>query len=336
MRPRLVEKVWGGSRLHHHCGKEGRATPIGEAWEVADLEEGQSTVASGPYEGVTLGELVSKWGVALVGETGGRFPLLVKLLDARRDLSVQVHPSHEDVDGVVLGARSKWETWLIVRAAPGATVIHGLKRPVHREVFKKAAIEGRLEDHLRRVEVQAGDTITVAPGTIHAIGADVVLLEIQEPSDTTYRVYDYQRPGLDGELRQLHLEEALKVGRLGPSETIFEAPYSLGRWRQRVAMTPAYSIERFRGRGRSTMGWHNGGDRPQVVHVLEGTMGLADGRGGELRLEAFETAVIPAGMDRVEARIVEGPAEVVGAVAGKAEVFAELDVLGSKTTTAVG
>ena len=329
-RPKLVEKVWGGSRLQDLCAKQGAQAPVGEAWEVADLDEGQSLVASGVYEGWRLRQLVELWDADLLGDSGDPkepFPLLVKLLDARRDLSVQVHPRPQDLNGLESGSRSKWETWIIVEAGEGAAVIHGLRESMSPEDFREAATTGDLEACLRRVPVRKGDVITVAPGTIHAIGGQVVLLEIQQPSDTTYRVYDYQRPGLDGKPRQLHLDEALQVGRLEATEAIFNHRGPWTKRREKVAGTPAYSIERLKGDQGEVLRWSPASSTPQMLHVLDGRLRVDDGIGGTLELERFETALVPACVASITAEVRGGPVQVVGAVPGQREVFEALEVI---------
>ena len=304
MSPHLVEKVWGGQKLARYFGKDLlEDRPFGEAWEVADLEEGQSRVASGPLVGQTLGSLSRAWGRALVGKKAAesdRFPLLVKLLDADRDLSVQVHPGREDA-AALPGAASKEESWLILQADPGAEIVHGLiDDAVDEEHFRQAALTGQLEPLLRRVAVKAGDVIDVAPGTIHAICQGVALLEIQEPSDTTYRVYDYERPGLDGEPRQLHLEKAVKVARLGRSPRIYATGERLSPEVEMLTKNRAFRCERVKLRGEVSARWKVSSSSVQVLHLVKGRVRLADGLGGVVELGTFETAVVPASLGLVE------------------------------------
>lgn len=302
-RPHLVSKVWGGRKLHELFGKDLPADePYGESWEVADLDEGHSSVDGGMYDGESLSALVDRFGARLVGtaSSDGRFPLLVKLLDAARDLSVQVHPGPDDLaarPGAPSKGQSKDECWLILDADPGAGILHGLRQSTDGATFRAAVKEGRVVDMLTRVEVSAGDVFRVPPGTIHAICAGVALLEIQQPSDTTYRVYDYGRPGLDGKPRELHIEDALAVARLEPSlpeyRGLDRSPGAMIERAQCIANVDAYRIESLRSSG-SDANWAVSPHTAQVVHLLSGRARLND-----VELRAGETAVVPAEVGRV-------------------------------------
>ena len=296
---------------------------IGEAWEVADLPEGQSLVDNGPLAGQPLGEVVQRWQDGLIGgrTPDGAFPLLVKLLDAQDDLSVQVHPGQEHLGAELPGARSKDECWLILDAEPDGAVLHGFDGETDRDAFDGAIRDGRATELLRRVPVQPGDVIRVAPGTVHAICKGVVLLEIQQPSDTTYRVYDYKRPGLDGRLRPLHLEQAFKVTDFrapGPARLRCEEQRrEVGDWSLLVDV-PAYRIEKVR--VRQAVRWDVDCDSAQIVVALKGRCRLVAESGEPVELRTGQTAVIPAcaGQVRLEP-VVEGRSvEVVVAGLGGA------------------
>ncbi len=318
-KPHLVPKVWGGRRLSTVFGKtlDGDRR-YGESWEVADLDEGQSRVDSGPLQSLPLRALAEGWQRALVGRHSprpDRFPLLIKLLDAGQDLSVQVHPDR-DAAQEIKGANSKEETWLILDADDGAQIIHGLnENGISASDFRRAVSEGMVEELLQRVPVKPGDVIHVEPGTIHSIGAGVALLEIQEPSDTTYRVYDYDRPGLDGRPRQLHLDRALQVAYLNRSDTIVERPKAPTEDVDVLADIPAYRVERLQVGSAKQLAWSVDPDSPQVLHLLKGKVVIEDGIGGEVQLSPFETAVVPALVGAVRMEVVE-PCEI--AVAGLA------------------
>lgn len=311
--PRLVSKVWGGRRLDELFGKELEDDgPYGESWEVADLQEGQCRVGSGPLAGLPLRALSEGWERGLVGRRAprpDRFPILAKLLDAQDDLSVQVHPGPRMADRTE-GADSKQETWLVLDAEDDACIIHGLTREVTDQEFRRAAKEGRLEELLHRVSVEKGDVIDIEPGTIHAICGGVALLEIQEPSDTTYRVYDYDRPGLDGQPRELHLDEAIEAGRLGPSDRIIRKPKVADKGVRLLSETRSYRIERLEISDSGTLGWQVDPDSPQILHLVEGSMVLEDGIGGKVELETWETAVVPAILGSVRAQM-KAPCSVV-------------------------
>lgn len=311
--PHLVEKVWGGRRLEELFGKHLPGDEsFGEAWEVSDLDEGQSRVGTGPLKGLPLRALSEGWQRALVGAKApreDRFPLLVKLLDANDDLSVQVHPGPEDARRIE-NAASKRESWLILSSkAPdggAAKVIHGLSRDdISPQEFRQAAEEGELEQLLRRVEVEPGDVVDVEPGTIHAICRGVALLEIQEPSDTTYRVYDYDRPGLDGEPRPLHIDEALDVAALRRSAKIVRSPVEEHGLVEVLSVNDSYRIERFRTDDTGPVEWSVDPDSPQILHLLEGRLKLEDGIGSTIELGPYETAIVPAIVGAVRGRIEE-------------------------------
>jgi mannose-6-phosphate isomerase len=209
--PLYQPRVWGGRAL---AGAFNRALPggnIGESWEIADRPHEQSVVARGRFAGSTLRQVLEERGTAIMGaawDSRRPFPLLVKWLDCRERLSLQVHPP----DGIAasLGGEPKTEHWYIVRAEPGAALMAGLKRGVTREAFVRALADGALEPLVHRVRVRAGDSMMVRSGRLHAIDAGNLILEIQQNSDTTYRVYDWGRVGDDGRPRQLHVEESLR------------------------------------------------------------------------------------------------------------------------------
>lgn len=208
MKPLLMPRVWGGHRLDRHFA-ENRTEPIGEAWLVADLVEGHSSTT----DGRSLTRVVSELGSRMQGAFGRRFPLLVKIIDADADLSIQVHPSHEEAKRFP-SAQSKDESWLILDARDNAYIYFGFNRACSEAEVRAALAAGTITDLLEKIHVQAGDVFRIGPGTVHAIGKGITLLEVQEPSDTTFRVYDYNRPGLDGKPRKLHIEEAMSVASL--------------------------------------------------------------------------------------------------------------------------
>lgn len=187
---------------------------IGEGWMIADHPNGISHVTNGSLAGKGLDEIRELVGAAWFGAKGSiegaRFPLLIKLLDCNDDLSVQVHPN-DHYDRLPKGELGKTEMWYVLSAAPGAKIIYGLKPGTDRDALAKAIEEGRIMDSLQEVSVKAGDTFYIPAGTVHALCAGVVVAEIQQNSDTTYRLYDYNRPGLDGNMRELHVEDSLNV-----------------------------------------------------------------------------------------------------------------------------
>jgi mannose-6-phosphate isomerase len=212
--PLMKPTVWGGRRLGHLLGKQlPPATPVGESWEVVDLPGDQSVVAGGPLAGATLADLREQHGGGLLGGApllAGRFPLLIKFIDAAQTLSVQVHPDEAACARLGGGARPKTEAWYVIAAEPGALLYVGLDAPVERDRFAAAIADGTVEQLLHRLPVRPGDFVYLPSGTVHAIGAGIVLAEVQQSSDTTYRVFDWNRVGLDGRPRQLHVTQALE------------------------------------------------------------------------------------------------------------------------------
>jgi len=212
MKPFLSERVWGGTRLAAYGKQLPPGGHIGESWEISGHRDGLSTVANGPLAGKTIPELVTAFGAELLGTQVSPerpFPLLVKILDANAQLSVQVHPSDEYCAEHGLTDPGKPEAWLILEAERGARIWRGLKPGTTREKFEELLSAGKLADCLHSFEVAAGDCVNLPAGTVHAIGAGIVLAEVQQTSDLTYRVFDWNRVGLDGRPRQLHVEEAL-------------------------------------------------------------------------------------------------------------------------------
>ncbi|ADR37619.1 mannose-6-phosphate isomerase, type 1 [Oceanithermus profundus DSM 14977] len=214
LEPQFKPRVWGGRRLAEWFGLA-TDEPIGEAWMVA----GENRIASGPYAGRVLAEVLPELGEAFLGRAvverhGYRLPLMVKFLDTAQWLSVQVHP--DDAYARAHEAESGWlgkaEAWVVLEAEPGAQVIYGVKRPVTRAELRAAALDGSILELLNFVPVQKGDVIYVPPGTIHALGPGLLVYEVSQRSDLTYRLYDYGRG------RELHLEKALDVARLEPME----------------------------------------------------------------------------------------------------------------------
>lgn len=207
-----MQRVWGGRGLET---KLGRSLPenevIGESWEIVDRPDAQSVVASGPQAGMTIRELLERSAAEILGpgsDPKKPFPILVKWLDCQDRLSLQVHPPAEIAPS--LGGEPKTENWYVADTTAGASLIVGLKKGVTREQFESALAENKAEDCVHRFPVKAGDSILVESGRMHAIDAGNLILEIQQNSDTTYRVYDWGRVGLDGQPRQLHIEESLK------------------------------------------------------------------------------------------------------------------------------
>jgi mannose-6-phosphate isomerase len=210
--PIFKERVWGGREIERLYGKKlPPGAPIGESWEISDRPGDANVIANGPLAGKNLRWLMENHRAELLGNARpaneNRFPLLCKILDAREKLSLQVHPpAHKAPE---LGGEPKTEMWFIADAAPGAELFVGLKRGVTRAEFEKKIKTGEVAECFHHVPARAGDAMFLPSGRVHAIGAGLVIFEIQQNSDTTYRVFDWNRVGLDGKPRELHIAQSL-------------------------------------------------------------------------------------------------------------------------------
>ena len=208
----LKPVLWGGDKLVAFKGLPPCDEPIGESWELSAVPGRESVVAEGKDQGLTLTQLVQRYGAALVGEDvyrryGDSFPLLIKFIDAKRDLSIQVHPD-DDLAMQRHGCNGKNEMWYILKAEDGALIHTGFNRSLTLEEYDRRMADGSILEVINAVASKPGDVFDIPAGQIHSIGAGNLLVEIQESSDVTYRVWDYNRRDADGNLRQLHVQEA--------------------------------------------------------------------------------------------------------------------------------
>ncbi|MBL68141.1 MAG: mannose-6-phosphate isomerase [Verrucomicrobiales bacterium] len=280
-RPICRERVWGGRRLAELFNKNlpsGR--PIGETWEISDRPGAVSEITNGPLAGRDLRWLMENHAEDLLGvapPSNGRFPLLVKLIDAHEDLSIQVHPPAEVA--AHLGGEPKAEAWHIIHAESDARIHVGLKEKATREKFEACLKSGNIAECVHSVRPRAGDALHLPSGRLHALGGGIVLIEVQQNSDTTYRVFDWNRMGLDGQPRELHIEQALTsidfddhVPALSPPGLIADTPGEF-RMESRV-LTP--------GESRACHGL-------VIIGIAKGAARLDD-----LPLAAGEFALVPA------------------------------------------
>lgn len=212
--PLFLRYLWGGRRLQSVLGKQlADGDDYAESWEIVDHGAHQSMVAAGELDGMSLHELVTEHGKELFGRhhPQPQFPLLFKFLDAHRNLSVQVHPNDEQARRLDPPDLGKTEAWLVLHAEPGSLIYAGLKRGFDRQAFEREVRRGTAELCLHRFEPRAGDCIFIPAGTVHALGAGLIVAEIQQASDTTFRIFDWNRAGPDGQPRPLHIEQALEV-----------------------------------------------------------------------------------------------------------------------------
>ena len=210
--------LWGGTRLRDEYGKKSDKEKLAESWELSCHKDGQSVIANGEFEGKTLTEYIDKCGKGILGKKCERFeyfPILIKLIDAKDNLSVQVHPDNEYAMRVE-GEYGKTEMWYIVDREEGAELLYGFKKEISREEFAERIKNNTLLEVTNNVPVHKGDVFFIDAGTLHAIGKGILIAEIQQNSNTTYRIYDYGRVGADGKPRELHIEKACEVTQLTP------------------------------------------------------------------------------------------------------------------------
>jgi mannose-6-phosphate isomerase len=296
--PIFKELIWGGRRLATVLNKPlGEGTRYAESWEIADHRLDVSRVADGPLAGTLLRDLVRDRGEELLGSNVGRrnhFPLLVKFLDAHQVLSVQVHPD-DDLGWRLARDSGKTEAWVVVHTEPGSVIYAGLRPGVTRSEFAAALEDGAVEPLLHCFRARPGDCILIPAGTVHAIGAGVVLAEVQQMSDATFRVHDWGRVGADGQPRPLHRAEALEAidveaGPVHPLRPRVEP--MAGGSRERLARCRYFALERLRLDGPAEVG------STQRFTILLGLSGSAEVRHplGAAALEFGQTLLLPAAL----------------------------------------
>jgi len=303
----LKEKVWGGHVLAKRFSLEPEfAGPLGETWELSDYPGEETAVRGGAHAGKSLRTLMEQVPEMLLGKSrpsaDGRFPLLVKFIDAGDDLSVQIHPPDGPKSPTGVG---KTEAWYILDRAPGAGVICGLKPGTSQEVFEAEAGDSRVRNHLAEIAVESGDCVMVPAGQTHAIRGGVVLCEVQQTSDVTYRMYDWDRLGLDGKPRDTHLEQALEVVDYQlPPAIPYRATFGLARATGGLQNSVLVSCDYFRLEELRVGGV--GGDLrsqglAQTLSVLSGTGSIAslDGSFAERKLIPGDTLLLPGGLEGV-------------------------------------
>jgi mannose-6-phosphate isomerase len=297
-RPIFKERVWGGRAIERLYGKKLPAgVPIGESWEISDRPGDASVIANGPLASKDLRWLMEHHERELLGNAksaNGRFPLLIKILDAQEKLSLQVHPpAHKAAE---LKGEPKTEAWYIADAAPGAELYVGLKRGVTRAEFETKIKSGAVAECFHRVPVKAGDTMFLPSGRVHAIGAGLVIFEIQQNSDTTYRVFDWNRVGLDGKPRDLHVAESLASIDFADFEPGLVAGKITGNKvlkARRLVSDLLFEIEEIQSEEgveiTPTL------DEPRVIAAVKGRLSVS-GNSIDVSLVSGEFCLVPAGM----------------------------------------
>jgi len=290
-------KPWGGRALARVAGKSlPPRAPIGESWEISDRPAGMSVAASGPVAGRTLRDLMKTSARALIGRrrAAGRFPLLIKVIHARAPLSVQVHPDDRLARTMRLKDPGKTEAWYILRAAPGAWAVTGLKSARDLPRLRQLAATGRIRERLRMEPLHAGDALFCPAGAVHGNGPGCVFLEVQQNSDATFRFYDWDRPGLDGKPRPLHIEESARA--------VGSALKTVTRPKPRLLRDLPFPAERLVSCDKFVMDrWRVGvtvrrtkPPRFEILFVVAGHGLIDDGRWPALELKKGRTVLVPA------------------------------------------
>lgn len=299
--PIFKERVWGGRNLERLYGKPLPAqAPIGESWEITDRPEGISVIANGPLVGKSLRWLMEEHRKDVLGSQAastGSFPLLVKILDAKETLSVQVHPPASE--SMRLGGEPKTEMWFITDATPEAALYVGLRSGVTRDDFERRIADGSVAECLHRVPVKSGDAMFLPSGRLHAIGGGNVIFEIQQNSDTTYRVFDWNREGLDGKPRELHVAESLA----SIDFTDFEPGLIASKYSRNDTLKVRYLVDNplFRvdaclvKRGQR---FHLRSEAMQILGLVRGNLKVTHGE-NVLNLSPGDFCLLPANLGRV-------------------------------------
>ncbi|MCD6520870.1 MAG: class I mannose-6-phosphate isomerase [Anaerolineae bacterium] len=301
--PQFQDYIWGGRNLEKLFGRRLPPGIVAESWEISGHPKAPTRVDYGFWQGRTLPEVTDALKEKLVGTRSeemlkrGRFPLLIKLLDANRDLSVQVHPDDAYAQAHEGGELGKTEMWYVLYAKPGTRLIYGLARGVTRRSFQEALSKGSLETQLNYLPIAEGDTIFIPAGTVHALLAGTVVAEIQQNSDTTYRVYDWGRVGPDGKPRPLHIEKALEVINWSQIEPDKVTPQRLeqrdGMERWLLVDCPQFTVEKVVLAEGATFTGSCSGETFEIWGWIKGA-GEVLWEGEPLRVEAVRFVLLPA------------------------------------------
>ena len=295
--------LWGGNKLMAFKGLPQQDQPIGESWELSAMPGRESIVAQGDDCGMTLPQLIERYGADLVGKDvfhryGNQFPLLIKLIDARRDLSIQVHPDNGMAQRLH-GCLGKNEMWYVLEADDGAMIRTGFNRGLTVEEFDRRLSDGSILDVINATDSQPGDTFYIPAGQIHAIGAGNLIVEIQQSCDITYRVWDYNRRDADGNLRPLHVQEAREALDFVPREGRVHDKPSLGPGMTGLINCPEFVVRHLEFDGNYTL--ENPGCHTFVAIVCIGGEATLQAQGMKpVSLCQGETVLVPAIADRVE------------------------------------
>ena len=296
--PPLKDYLWGGTKLKERFHKETTLPTVAESWELACRKDGRSVITNGPSAGMELSRYIAMEGDRITGSHAARvtyFPLLVKLIDTAQDLSIQVHPDNNNA--VWENDESgKTELWYVVDAEPGATLIHGVNRPVTKVELRQRIENGSILEICNRIPARPGDVHLIEAGTLHSVGAGVTLAEIQQNANTTYRVYDYDRIGRDGQPRELQIDRALDVLTLTPTPPLILPPpqnYFAEYTVRQLTACDFFTVYHVALDGRIHL--FTGRETFHSVLLLEGILELEYAGGKEI-LEKGDSLFVPAGL----------------------------------------
>ena len=279
LKPAGKDYLWGGRRLNDDFAKEIDMDPLAETWECSTHPDGLSMIASGPETGRSLAEVLKEHPdyLGTHPRTSGELPILVKFIDAKKDLSVQVHPTDEYARTHENGQLGKTEMWYVIDAAKNAKLIYGFTGNMDREKLRESLLDGSIERFLRKVPVHQDDVFFIEAGTVHAIGAGCLIAEIQENSNLTYRMYDYNRVGKDGKKRPLHIDKALEVADVSsssaPRQPMRVLRYSPGCATELLCRCRYFQVERMllnTERQRELVTFQTGSNSFQILLCLQG------------------------------------------------------------------
>lgn len=305
LQPILKRALWGGRGLGDALGKSlGPESDYSESWEVADLPGNISQVKDGDFAGLSLRNLVQDFREPLLGRHASSecYPLLIKYLDAHRVLSVQVHPSEQMAARRPEVTTGKAEAWVVLEAAPEAMIYAGLQPGVDEQVLRKAVATGEMAHVLHGYAVRKGDCVFLRPGTVHALGAGLLVAEVQQPNDVTYRLYDWGRVGPDGKPRELHLEQSIEATNFDFGPVAPVTPLLLdGGLREGLVRSPYFHVDRAVG---PTLLKLEPADRSSVLMCIEGVASAASA-GATWNLRRGDTLVLPADREAIEIDIPE-------------------------------
>lgn len=273
IQPVFKDYIWGGDKLKTLYGKQSNLDITAESWELSTHKDGICSIATGPDKGMLLSEYIKREGKKVLGSkvtSIDELPILIKLIDAKDNLSVQVHPD-DDYAKAYENDLGKTEMWVILEAEVGAQLVYGFKEKISKEAFEQAIKQNELVDVLNYIEVKKGDVFFIEPGTIHAIGKGIVIAEIQQSSNVTYRVYDYGRLGVDGKPRPLHIEKAIEVTQLDqvrPRKVAYELTQYQGYAKGKLVECTYFTVEQIELKKNTQL--HTDDSSFQVLLVTEG------------------------------------------------------------------